>query len=282
MLQVHKIADLFVKFWFNHYKIEQEFSEYVTSNEEIIDVNIEILNQSTMNLSFSGNLKNNKNQSKIIALSPDFRCVIWENNEYIKFSRLKIDKDNDRAVITLFLDDERNISNIPVHKIRYALMYPFFAFMFFKGIFPLHSCGISLNGIGILISGVSGIGKSSIGKILVGQYGASYLGEDINACTEDGFFWGIPFSKVNNNSQAKINIAIFLGDRTVKLAKEDILDCLMKSEFAVPNITQCYQTAVKIASYMENKTYAFMISRDNYTIEQSALFIYNLMEQLNV
>ena len=277
---MYKIADIFVKFLFNHSMIEQEFYKYETSADEISDVDIEII-QSKSNLSFFADRGDNERLSKIIRLDPDFRRIVWQNNEYIEYSQLKMDHDNARAVISLFVDNERKISSIPVSEIRYAIMYPLFAFMFFKGVFPLHSCGMTLNGIGILISGVSGSVKSSIGEILVNQYGASYLGEDINACSGDGFFYGIPFSKVNQNARSRIDVVIFLGDRTFKLERKDIVDCLMKSEFAVPEITQCYKTVNKLALDLENNSYCYMISHGNYTIEESALFVNNLVEQIN-
>lgn len=271
----YKIAGLVVRTLFSHASVEDEFAEYSVPEVERADVVVEIVDETQLNIPSTLTMVA-KDEFKSIATKGDECYFIYRKDWHILFSRLSVDAMTGLATISICVDRDESIAEIPRWAIRSAIMYPFFACLISNGTFPLHSCGLSLDGKGILVSGTSGSGKSTIGKILVERHGAKYIGEDVNACLKDGYFSGMPFSRINNNAVSCVNAVFFLGNKMGRLDQAEIADNLMKSEFGICGLRASVDTATSVAKCFSMCNRCFMISRSGQTEEETASLVYDL------
>ena len=274
-MATYKIAGLVVRTLFSHVSVEDEFAEYSVPEVGRVDVVVEIVEETRQNIPAALTMVA-EDEFKSIATKGDEYYFIYREGWHILFSRLSVDALTGSATISICVDRGKSIAEIPRWAIRSAIMYPFFAYLISNGIFPLHSCGLSLDGRGILVSGTSGSGKSTIGKILVERYGAKYLGEDVNACLKDGHFSGMPFSRIINNAESCVHAVFFLGNKTGRLSQADIADNLMKSDFAIRGLRASVDTVVSVAKCFSTCKRCFMISRKGQTEDETASLVYDL------
>lgn len=274
-MATYKIAGLVVRTLFSHASVEDEFAEYSVPEGGRVDVVVEIVEATRQTIPAALTMVA-EDEFKSIATKGDEFYFIYREDWHILFSRLSVDATTGLATISICVDRGVSIAEIPRWAIRSAIMYPFFACLISNGIFPLHSCGLSLDGRGILVSGTSGSGKSTIGKILVERHGAKYLGEDANACLKDGRFLGMPFSRIINNAESRVNAVFFLGNKTGRLDQADIADNLMKSDFAIRGLRASVDTAASVAKCFSICNRCFMISRSGQTEEETASLVYDL------
>lgn len=274
-MATYKIAGLLVQTLFSHANVESEFVCYLVPKTSVVDIVIRVCNQSEMALP-SSILAIDDDEYKTTVIDGETCCFIYRRNLYIPYSRLSINPENKKATISICVGKIDEISMLPRKEIRFAVMHPFFHYLFSRRLFPLHSCGLTLGGRGIVISGASGSGKSTIGRILTARYGAEYLGEDINACSTDGRIFGMPFSRVNNNREAQVATVVFLGDKLTRMDWETLRSELLASEFALRGNRSCMETATCLAKCLTESARCYMISRLGLTKEETASIVYDL------
>lgn len=274
-MATYKIAGFIVRTLFSHASIEREFAAYEILEAGSADVAVEIKGLGGAGVPTIPQPVEHDSY-KAIASDGEGCYFVYKQSRHVAFSVLSSRQGIGRAVISIYLDNEENLSDVPRYEIRNAIMHPFFEYLFTKERFPLHSCGLSLEGKGILISGASGSGKSSIGKVLVAEYGAEYVGEDINVCSVDGRFWGTPFSHINNNKTASQDVVIFLGEKVKRLGLSELKEEILESEFATKGLISCGYAAEKVAACIAGRASCFMISRSGQTEEETASLVYDL------
>lgn len=271
----YKIAGSVIRTMFRHENVEHEFAAYLTEDAESVDIEVKVVRQSCVRIPEQGHVVS-QDKYKTIVIENGVSDFIYRQNNHVLCSRLSDAGRDGTAQISIVIDDEVDVQKLGKIELRFAIMDPLFAYLWSKGIFPLHSCGLSLGGTGVLISGASGSGKSSIGRILVQRYGAKYIGDDVNACSSDAHVWGLPFSRINNSNECVVRSVVFLGDRTARLSEEDIVDELMSSEFAVASVSGCVETARRVASCFARCGRCFMVSRFGQTEEETAEFVHSV------
>jgi len=274
-MATYKIAGFIVRTLFSHASVEREFAAYEIPEPGYADVTVGIKEVGDPGAPTIPQPVEH-DPYKAIASDGEGCYFVYKKSRHIAFSVLSFRQGLDRAVISIYLDNEENLADVPRYEIRNAIMHPFFECLFEKERFPLHSCGLSLAGRGILISGASGSGKSSIGKVLVAKYGAEYVGEDINVCSVDGCFWGTPFSHINNNKTASQDVVVFLGETTKRLGLPELKEELLASEFATRGLFSCRHAAERVAAFIADRANCFMVSRSGQTEEETASLVYGL------
>lgn len=275
-MATYKIAGLIVRTLFKHNGIEQEFAGYSVPETNDVDVIVELMNRTHVQI--PANLKAVRQDCfKDVLTDGESYYFIYRQNRRVVSSKLVPSVANGPVMVEIYVNGSSKFSDIPSLEIRFAIMHPFFVYLLSRGLFPLHSCGLSLKGKGVLISGRSGSGKSSIGKILVDRHGATYLGDDINACRTDGLFFAMPFSRVNNNFEATADAVIFLGSEASRLRQEDIVSQLVGSEFGMPWANTSTETAKAVAGYLAAHAKCFMISRRGQLEDETASLVLKLV-----
>lgn len=272
---IFRIAGVVVQTFPSKVKFEQVLAGYTTSEDVQPDVIVKVIEQNGINIPMSSTVLERGGFRTMVA-DDGTSYFLYTKSHHVSCSKLNSSSSNRQAVITIFLNQGKGISTLPRWEMRFAIMCPFFAYLFSREMFPLHSCGLSLHGKGILISGASGSGKSSVGRVLVSEYGANCLGEDINACSTNGQFYGMPFSRINSNSEMMIDTVIFLGERTKKLDRAEIENELMLSEFAMHGLCTCIETARKLSKWLVDAAKCFTISHDGQNVNETASLVHDL------
>ena len=276
LVATYKIAGLIVRTLFKHNGIEQEFVGYSVPEMDAVDVIVEMVDRAHMQT--PANLRTIRQDSfKDVSTDGESYCFSYKKNRRVVCSKLVPGAKYGPVTVMIYINDTTKLFDVPSLEVRFAIMHPFFVHLLSRGLFPLHSCGLSLQGKGILISGDSGSGKSSIGKILVNRYGATYLGDDVNACTTDGRVFAMPFSRVNNNIEAPVGAVIFLGTRAGRLRQEDVVRQLVESEFGMRWAHASEETAKAVAAYLATHTRCFMISRNDQLEGETAATVLELV-----
>lgn len=274
-MKKYRLANYIVQMSFANENLDKTFSDYLVSDSENPDVIIKIRRQKNNLITAQSQVLVDDVFKTVVADEGSY-CFIYKQNLDVVLSKLIIDPAGTSSTIVLYVGGRERIERLSARELRIAIMNAFFFFLFSVGVFPLHSCGVMLNGRCILVSGPSQSGKSTIGKILVEKYGATYMGDDINACTSTGRVYSLPFSRVNNNVEATIGTVIFIGDKTFAIGKKEIEKELIESEFGMIGLDLCETMAGNIAAYLAEEARCFMISRRGQTEAETASLVYGL------
>lgn len=182
--------------------------------------------------------------------------------------------------ITVLFDekDENEMSTIK-KEITYAFMDAFYLCLVFFKKMCLHSCGFVAGQKGILVTGEPGSGKTTLVNSLSEKISVEIIGEDINACSMDLDFYGMPWCRVNHNCKHEIDAIIFLGNKTKLMNENDIFQLLLKSEFSISWFVESKNNIKEFARliYQKKKCYMIENNKDICTVNRFVEFVKEIM-----
>lgn len=264
--KIYKIAGYIIESFINPQFLRSNFEDYEIIYDGIADVVINVILNSDLEIQ---SVVKDLDEYKNFFSKGQTYSYIYKRNRYVVGCEIQI-VNCGTSIINIFVNNNSCDLEIVKREITYSFMDTFYTFLTEQGTFCLHSCGFTVNNKGILISGDPGSGKSTIVKELSKCFMLKYVGEDINACKDEGKFYGMPWCRINNNTFSNINAVIFLGDKTDEIEKDIIYDLLIKSEFSMNWLPGCIETVNRLSNTLYKESKCFMLNnhKNNTSVEK--------------
>lgn len=252
----YKIAGFVMNTNIPAHNLRNNFNEYLCFDKSKPDV-YAILSSETDKSLYTPKIS--VNEYKYYTFQDSTHYYIYKKNRYVLRSEIK----NNNITICIVPDLENN-EEVNT-EITYALMDSFYTFLHIRKTFCLHSCGIIINGKGVLVAGQSGSGKSRLVHELAKCYKIQYVGEDINACrieNKEIVFYGMPWCRINFNVSSKVDKLIYLCNTN------DIYEELYESEFCMRWLSCCNNLVDIFSKAFHDKFIIFENKKDIYSINK--------------